>query len=224
MIVTIGQPGLFPWWGTFAKAAISDVVVHLDHVSWQKGGYLNRFRVAEGRGPASWCTIPLERPMLGTPITEVRARDPREWLQVHAERLDRAGPASHELAHQLLRETYLGEATSLSGLAERSTELVASALGLTTSFVRSADLAPSGSSTPMLLGLLRSLGADTYVFGPGRRGLEQHYLDIGMLQSSGVRVGVARYADHPRMSILRDIANRGVNALENAGLSIEWLE
>ena len=223
MIVTIGQPGLFPWWGTFAKIAASDVVVHLDHVSWQKGGYLNRFRTRVGEH-GRWSTIPLSGAHLGTPISQMQSAMPSSVLQSHLERISQLEEREHSAdAAGLIERTNLAATADVCATAIDSTEAVSGYLGLSTRSVRSTALSPSGSSTSMLLGLLKNLGATAYLFGGGRSGLTNHYLDIGQLTRNGVAVGVARYSDAPRTSVLQRIAASGGGALQGTSMEIEWL-
>jgi hypothetical protein len=222
LIVTMGQPGLFPWWGTFAKARVSDLVVHLDHLSWQKGGYLNRFLIG-GSFHNPWTTIPLVRPSLGTLIYKMESEPPTNFLHSHLARLRRVTGEPDPLAVDLICEVYETGDQAIAMTAMRSTELAACAVGITTPFLRSSELLPSGRSTEMLLGLLRSVDADAYVFGPGRRGIDQHYLNVGLLTGNGIRVGIAHYSGQPRVSILRDIAERGPDALGGRTVSVEWV-
>lgn len=223
-IVTMGQPGLFPWWGTFAKAVACDVVMHLDHVSWQKGGYLNRFRL-DGASTSAWCTVPLRRPAMGTPITDVMVELPHDSLNGHVSALRRCIPHASEDAVALMQRVYGMDPASVSAadLAIASTEHSASYLGLSPTFLRASRLEPEGRSSQMILGLLRSIDADGYVFGPGRRGIDQHYLDVSLLQRNGIRVGLAAYAPKPRVSILQDIAIRGEAAMDGRTIVIDWL-
>lgn len=222
-IVMMGQPGLFPWWGTFAKAAATDIVIHLDHVSWQKGGYLNRFRLADS-SRTTWCTVPLRRPALGTPIIDVEIEPPRRSLRTHRAILEDRVSMIDADARDLLTRLYAAAGTtSASELAIASTEQAAAYLGIVPRFVRSSGLDPQHRSSEMILGLLRNVGADAYLFGPGRHGIAQHYLDVSLLQRNGIRVGLASYATHPRVSILQDIGERGRAAMDDRTISIEWL-
>lgn len=221
-IVTIGQPGLFPWWGTFAKAQASDIVIHLDHVSWQKSGYLNRFLLEGAEGPR-WCTLPLRRPPIGTPIIDVRIESPARWFERHQQMLSRVAPGAAPVATELLSHVYLKGTDNASDLAIASTEKSAEFLGLGTRFIRSSQMDPVGTSSAMILGMLRDVGADGYLFGPGRRGIAQHYLDIGLLQRNGIRVGIAGYPARPRVSILQNIAVRKHLALSERSITVEWL-
>lgn len=222
--MTIGQPGLFPWWGTFAKAEVSDIVVHLDHVSWQKGGYLNRFRL-ESQGSETWCTIPLRRPSMGTPIDEVLVEPPSSSLEKHLAALRRAEAHPCDEALHLMRRLYgSGEDSVLAAdLAIRSTEESAGILGISPRFLRSSQLELVARSTRMILEILRIVGGDAYIFGPGARGIDRHYLDVSMLLRNGIRVGIASYALRPRVSILQDIATLGRRAMLGRTIDVEWL-
>ena len=223
MIVTIGQPGLFPWWGSFAKFAAADAVVHLDHVSWQKGGYLNRFSL-EAAGDRRWATIPLDGARLGAPISEIRTALPTTVLRPHLARLSALDEAPHVRdAAGLLEQVYSAATTDAAATAIASTDAASAYLGITTPTARSSSYPTDLSSTPMLLHLLQRLGATGYLFGAGRAGLANHYLDVALLKSAGLRVGVARYGPAPRVSILQRVAALGGDAMRGVGMEVEWL-
>lgn len=226
MRVTIGQPGLFPWWGTFAKAQASDLVIHLDHVSWQKGGYLNRFLLVSPTTGHHWCTLPLRRPAAGTPIERVDFLPEPAAATRHLETLrmvlgkDRPGAAQ---VAQLLAAAYdAGQGRGAADVAMASTELVAALVAPGCRFVRSSELAPVGTSTAMLVGLLKAVGGDEYVFGPGRDGRCQRYLDPNLMRRAGIRVGLAQYGPRVRCSVLQDLW-QGDPMTDPLPLEVEWL-
>lgn len=211
--ITMMQPGLFPWWGTFEKIALCDVVVHLDHLSWQKGGFLNRF-VLRNNQRMLWCTLPKDRISAGMPISEVTVSPPSGHLLSHRTKLNQMCPRApfiHE-AEALMEKIYRVDTRDAADVAIRSIQEVCARLQLSAEHVRSSGLDVKYAKTKMILGIAHDLGCDTYVFGPGRCGLSAHYLDVPMLITAGMNVEVAEYRPAPRVSILQDVAAAGLVA------------
>jgi len=221
--VSMMQPGLFPWFGVFEKIALSDVVVHLDHVAWQKGGHLNRFRLLDGE-KAGWCTLRKVRARMGTPIQRLLLHDPLEALDAHSSNLIAFSPSAPHIADALtmLADTYHVRSQFAAVLAIDSIERVSSNLGLRARHVRSSVLAMSESKSAMILSIARKVGADAYLFGPGRHGLVGHYLDLELLRSNGLRILVAQYSPRPRRTILQDLAYHGFS--RDRVLNPRWTE
>ena len=74
-VAAIHQPQYLPWAPLLAKAAGSDVWVHLDNVPFQKSGLQNRNRIKTAQGPR-WLTVPVHAGM-HTLIKDVRIATPR---------------------------------------------------------------------------------------------------------------------------------------------------
>jgi hypothetical protein len=225
MIVTIGQPGLFPWWGTFAKAALSDVFIHLDHVSWQKGGYLNRFLVQDGPR-REWCTIPLRDAHLGTPISSIELDRAEDQATRHLDTMRQTlGPCLGDAraVRALVSAAYWVESVHAADVATTSTELVAAGHGMDCAFLRSSELQPAGRSTAMLIDLVTKVGGDAYVFGPGKSGRGQRYLDVDLMKRAGLRVGMAEYGARDRVSVLHDLWHGRSISPSTLPIRVEWL-
>lgn len=223
--MTIGQPGLFPWWGTFAKAAVSDIFIHLDHVSWQKGGYLNRFLLRDGPR-REWCTIPLHDAHLGSAINAVELDRPEAMTARHMARVVRLlGPCLGDEAavNGLVSAAYGVESARAADVATTSTELVATVSGLDCAFRRSSELGPVGRSTAMLIDLVKKVGGDAYLFGPGKDGRTQRYLDVALMTRAGLRVGMAHYGSRERLSVVHDLwLGQGISPT-TFPIRVEWL-
>lgn len=227
MLVTIGQPGLFPWWGTFAKAAVSDVVIHLDHVTWQKSGYLNRYLISSTISESRyWCTLPLHRANCDAKINTLQMLGAANYKQCHIDKIRSVlgrCRADENLIQTLVSKAYSVNSSFAADAAVCSTELLSDSIGLGCSFVRSSELKPLGTSTEMLIGLIKAVGGNSYLFGPGKNGRCQQYLDVQLMKKAGIRVGIAVYGERPRVSILQDLWLGGSLLKSDFPMTIEWL-
>lgn len=209
MKVVMMQPGLFPWYGTFAKANCADVVVHLDHVRWQRGGFLNRFAL-ERAAHRIWATFPQVRTRYGAPITDVALITDSGAIRSNVDRIRFACRSEPYVSRSvdLLTTVMASGSTNAAELAISSTELICHELGITPRFVRSSDLGPLGHKSEMIADIMDRVGGKFYIFGPTRRGLQQHYLDVSLLKARGIIPLACSYPSaRQRVSILQDIAS-----------------
>lgn len=211
LLVCILQPGLFPWIGTFEKWSVCDIWVHLDHVQMQKGGFLNRLLVADG-DHHRWLTLPALRTGLSTPISEVRlVSSPRDRAR-HLHSLEyfyRDAPHTRD-ALSLMADVYRLGSDSAAVLAMRSMEVVIEYLQLGARPVfRSSNLSCASRKTELIGDLVSAVGGDSYLFGPGRRGLSAHYIQSSLLTAKHIDLYCMEYTDERRLSILHAIAQYG---------------
>ena len=196
-VVAIHQPNFFPWLGLFDKVVRSDVFVVLDHVQYPKseGTWSNRVRLAVD-GEARWTTMPVERDYSGV-------------RRIDEMRIDNASPWRRKLL-QLLRTNY-GRAFAFKDtfpvieswienpaplLADYNVDnitAICGRLGLNSShLVRSSTLAVTGARTELLVNIVKTVGADTYLSGDGSAG----YQDDDVFMSAGIEVVYQRFV-HP---------------------------
>lgn len=207
------QPGLFPWFGTFEKIALSDIVVHLDHVQWQRRGFLHRFLLANVT-TRRWCTLPLERATRSARILDIRLET--NWQEQRRSHMDRLRASSgresnFEVSVNLLKEYYERHDAAAVDLAIASTEGLARRLGLAAEFVRSSSLHPRARKTDLIVELCRRVSADQYIYGLGTIGKSNHYLDCAAMVAAGLGTWTMVYDNRFRRTILQDIAVHGLD-------------
>lgn len=215
------QPGLFPWYGTFAKASFADVFVHLDHVSWQRGGFLNRFAL-ERDSRRIWATFPQKRTRLGAPIKDVILNTGPAVLRGNLDRIRFAcrGEPYVRRSVSLLTAVMVGEVKNAAELAINSTELICREVGIKSEFVRSSTLGLHGRGTEMIAEIMEHLGGEYYIFGPTRSGPEHHYLEVSLLKDRGVTPLACSYpSGRRRVSILQDIASGELGHIRSLNLT-----
>jgi WbqC-like protein family len=211
-LACISQPSLFPWLGAFEKWAVSATYVHLDHVRFQKGGFLNRFRIAGDTGMA-WITLPIEHTGSATRICDIRLhesmsakRSQLRTLQHHYRKAPHVADATELLGDVLrIRSAFAAD------YAIKSMTTVGDYLGLREpELLLSSELEVGGAKTDMIIEIMRSVQATKYLFGPGSSGLENHYLNRSKMIAAGLELYCMDYSHHlSRLSILDLIALRG---------------
>src|SRR5690242_1084459 len=83
--VAVMQPYFMPYAGYFRLMAAADIFVIYDCVQFPKGGWVHRNRLPDGKGQLRWLTLPIDRPKLGTLISELSFMD--DAAEVMRERL-----------------------------------------------------------------------------------------------------------------------------------------
>src|SRR5262249_1675282 len=144
---------------------------------------------------------------------EVEISDPR-WQRVHWKTLCQLyGKAPcFERYRRFLQEVYLGrEWRNLSELNRSLSERVArGVLGIPTGFPCSTGYAAEGSKQDRVLGLLRQLGAETYVSGPAAKA----YLQPECLEAAGIGLVWKDYSGYPEYPQLHPPFEHAVTILD----------
>ncbi len=182
-LVAIHQPNFFPWLGYFEKIRRADAFVFLDAVDYPRSGsgsmgsWTNRVRIAI-KGEAHWCTCPLLRMPLGSPILAATIDDAQPWrrkllktLQANYGRAPRYGATM-----KFLEPLILAPIANLAAFNGAAIEVIAAHLGLKTRFLWQSKLAHSGRATNLLTSLVISAGGDAYLAGGGAGGYQQDEL------------------------------------------------
>ena len=222
----INQPALFPWIGELEKLRSVSVSICLDSVKFQKAGFLTRFRMIES-GSLRWLTFPSVAASRRGIISDVEVVDRALWsdrLLTALAHWYRDAPYVDDVV-ELVTTTLLLDLRFAVDYCEAALASVGSYLELELPVrLRSSAMEATSVGSVLLRDLAASVGATHYVFGPGSKGLEGHYLDVPMLARSGIVPLVMEYQDRryeqgfegfvPRCSVLDAIARLGPRAAE----------
>lgn len=195
MIVSINQPAYLPWLGYFERIAASDLHVVLDHVQFEKNGFVNRNKVRTREG-WTWLTVPvLTGGRFGDlPISGLRVDEAQPWRRKHWDTLRFAyARAAHFPEHAPFFEAlYARDWPLLAPLLEHATDYLLAALGIATPRVRSSELQAEGAKDALVLDLCRRTAATTYLSGA----LGRDYLRAEAFAEAGIALAWQDYA-HP---------------------------
>lgn len=195
MRVSIIQSCYLPWKGFFDLIGRCDLLVILDRVQYVKRHWHNRNRIMTANGPI-WLSIPVAtKSRRLQSIDEVEIAD--RWSDKHWRSIELAyARAPHFRAEAGLLRPLFAEADGLSKLTEVNELFLRSLsrrLGLSTRFVRDAELSATGAKTERLLDICRKVGATRYLSGPSARS----YLDEPMFAAAGIEVEWMSYGPYP---------------------------
>lgn len=170
MKVGIIQSNYIPWKGYFDFIDDVDLFIFHDDLQYTKGDWRNRNKVNTKNG-LQWLTVPVKYQHVSQTIdaTPVDYRQPwtKKHLNMVREHYHKAPffqPYFDEYVW-MLSEEY----GTISDLNIALTTWIMKRLSIITPVKRSSELHPSGSKTERLIGLLKTVGATTYVSGPAAR-------------------------------------------------------
>lgn len=198
MIVAIHQPLFAPWSGYFHKMLLADLFIVLDHVAYTHHNRINRNEIRLADGRRSWLTVPVRtHGREGEPIlaVEIAERENPRWREKHLRTLRQhygAAPHFPRLAPEI-EAIYSEPHARLVDLDLALLACMRSALGISTTVVRSSEIGGSGDKSRLLLDLCRKVGGSVYLAGMGG---SRTYLEEEVFAAAGVRVAYQEFA-HP---------------------------
>ena len=190
--VVISQPMYFPWAGFLSQLAMADTLIWLDDVQFSKGSFTNRIQIQTPQG-LKWMTVPLQGRGRGSTISELRVADANTSAK-HRSILQRSFAESAYVSDALEVFDLAWSYSSLSEILIASATLLAEAVGVAPqrTFL-SSTMEVAGKGSERVLGLVKSVGGDTYITGHGGR----HYLEHGAFEDAGIEVEYMNYQIHP---------------------------
>lgn len=182
MLLAIHQPNFLPWPGFFHKWMISDSMLLLDTVQYEKNEWQNRNRIKTAQGP-QWMTVPVNY-RFPQRINEVGIADQR-WPRKLCRSVEQAyakAPYTDDYwppLRQILHEPY----DSLRDLNVALIRRVGEFLDCTAPLSIASELDVENTDpTGRLLDLCAALKADAYLSGQEGRA----YLDRDAFASRGI--------------------------------------
>ena len=177
-IVAIHQPNLFPWLGYFDKILRSDRFVLLDSVQMPLTGssYPNRVSILIGDKPGA-IQIPAARGLEARAAIRnahiANVPKCREKILATVQQNYAKAPFAKEVL-PVLTPLILNPAGTIGEYNELAIRRIAQLLGQPNEkMVRASDLSTSGSSTDLLISIVRAAGGDTYMAGGGAGGYQE---------------------------------------------------
>jgi hypothetical protein len=192
VIVGIHQPNYLPWCGYFTKIRHSDVFVILDDALFPNRSYGPRTKVRVA-GEAKWLSVP------------VRSRPDQLINEVEIAEGNWASKQLTTLTHSYGKAPFFDEVMGLISpilqshpgqLAELNLALIKSIchyLELDREFLLSSSMSAEGTGDDRLISIVKSVGATTYLSGPGG----EKYQDRAKFEASGIELMVKTYRPVP---------------------------
>ncbi|MBR1156121.1 WbqC family protein [Bradyrhizobium sp. JYMT SZCCT0428] len=200
MLIAIHQPNFFPWLGYFDKIRRADVFIFLDNVDYPRkgsggmGSWVNRVQLCV-QGKAKWVTCPVKRASLGTRILAVEIDDGQVWRTKLQKTLTAGyGRAPHfNNTMTLLQPLFESPEGNLATFNISAIKVIAAYLGIATQFLRQSELAHQGSSTRLLISLVKAAGGKAYLAGGGAAG----YQEDEIFAEEGIQLVYQRFMPRP---------------------------
>ncbi len=194
-IVTMHQPNYLPWIGLFSKVSQADCFVIMDNFQYTKDGVIHRNKIRTNTG-TGYLTIPISKEFARAKIKDVLLPSDRTWQNIHWQSLyahyirsgffkDYSGffEDLYRQQYQYLWQVNMEIIRYLLKCFEINVEiLMSSELGVD----------PDLKHTDMIIAVLQSLGANTYLSGPSGR----DYLESEKFARNGLSCKFARF-QHP---------------------------
>lgn len=206
MRVTIHQPDFLPWLGFFKKISKVDHWIVLDHTTAnpRDAAFWGRRVKILVNGNDKWLSVPLSKAEsggAGIPIRDLRFSESEPKLRHKNLRTVQMAYASAPFFDRYFPMVQSFFESSSLNLVERNMgfiEAVCSILDIAPEISFSSDYGIGSRSTQLLVDLLKSRGASTYVCGDGASG----YQDDDLIIENGIRLEHNNF-EHPEYPQLR---------------------
>lgn len=218
-VVTIHQPEHLSYLGFFHKVSMSDMLVLLDNVQYEKNYFQNRNRIYTSNG-VRYITVPVNdttQPIANTMIaSEFFTRVCRKNVATIIDAYSRA-PYWNDYGSDFLQIYQCGD-HSLSSYNEKLLRFILKALNLNVEIVHATDLNVGGQKTQLLMNILHAVGAQKYIAGKsGKDYMDMSLVDIPVeFQDFTHPVYTQWGKDHfePYMSVIDALFNVGPQIID----------
>lgn len=193
--VVIHQPDFAPYLGFFHRLVACDVLVLLDDVQFQKGGWNHRDKIKTASGP-QWLTLPIHRGPLERKISDVplRCDEPAAFEAVLAQvKQSYADAPCFQEVFAFFEQTMNAGFERMAKLNIELLMHMMRAFDVHPEVVLASELECPGRGQSRLVRLVQKVGGRHYLSGTGALA----YLDPTEFESARITVEVQRF-EHPR--------------------------
>lgn len=210
MRVGIIQSNYIPWRGYFDFIDSVDLFIFLDDVQYTRRDWRNRNRIKTREG-MKWLSVPVKNTYASENINETRIDYSASWHAEHGRKMMVAYKNAPYFKEYITEYNDILSAglPTISELNQKLIRWLLRLLHITTPVVNSSDFPVSGKSTERLIGLLRQVGATSYLSGPSAAA----YLDYGLFREAGIALEFKSY-DYPEYPQLHGAFNPAVTVLD----------
>lgn len=210
MKVGIIQSNFLPWRGYFDFIREVDLFILHDDLQYTKGDWRNRNKIKTPRG-VEWITVPVHYRHTSQLIEETSIDHSKPWARGMLNRIrDSYRKAPHfEPYFSALSELLPEPAGSISDLNLRLIKWVCLHLDIETPIEYSRHYSPQGAKTERLLGILKQVGATSYLSGPAA----QVYLEPELFEQAGISLEYKVY-EYPEYEQLYPPYEPGISVID----------
>ena len=193
MRAVVLQPTYLPWMGYFGMIDAADTFVFYDDVQFSVQSWQQRNKIKSANGSCMWLSVPIVRNSRQK-INEVRINKASDWRKKHWESIYQsyAKAPFFEKYAPILKGVYENEWEYLVDLNITLIKKITEILGLKTQFIVSSELNVEGVKTERLVNILKKIGADEYITGPGAK----DYIEVNSFKENDIKLYWYEY-QHP---------------------------
>jgi hypothetical protein len=194
--VVVHQPDFLPYLGFFHRLVHADVYIALDHVQFVQrtaNAWTHRDKIKTRRGEA-WLSLSVRKCPIDTPIMNVELSEDAGWRHSNLNLLRenyRHAPY-FDAIFEKVEALYRAPMQTMVSLNLAFIDLLCGWLLIDIKRLRSSAMAPAGSKSDMVAGLVSAAGGTRYLSGVGARA----YHLQAPFDSRGIEVAWQSF-DHP---------------------------
>jgi len=195
LIITAHQPSYLPWLGYFHKCHISDIMVMLDSVQFEKNSFINRNKIKTSNGEI-WLTVPIfMKGHINKLILDIEINNKINWREKHWKSIYlnyKKAPYFNRYS-DFFEDLYKKDWLKLIDLLIYLISFFYKEFRIKTKIIRQSDLNIFSKKQNLILDLTKKLDGDIFVFGK----MGKSYADIDFFNKNGVEVYFQDYI-HPK--------------------------
>ena len=189
-----------------------DEFVFFEDVDYTRRDWRNRNIIPTPNG-VSWLTVPVNKAERGTKIKDVTINQEIDWQRKHYLTITgfyKKAPYFEDFRF-LIEDIYLHHHWEvLSDMNIYINQKIAGVLGITTSFVNSADLHTNGTKDDKLIEICQRLEATHYLSGPSAK----NYIIEEKFRNANVGLSYIKYEGYPEYKQLYGSFNHNVSVID----------
>jgi hypothetical protein len=196
-IISIRQPGYFPYSGFFKKIQYSDYFVYLDDVQYERGDWDNRNKIKTSEG-AIWLTVPVYN-KFGQKLNEVKISYETNWNEKHIKAIEMNYQKTpyFENYWDSLKKILEKKWVKLLDLNLEIINYINKELGINTKTICSSNLKIDSTGSEHLLEICKQLDGTIYLSGE----MGHDYLNDRIFSNENIQVIYEKF-HHPVYSQL----------------------
>ena len=194
-MISIRQPGYFPYLGFFKKIQFCDIFVYLDDVQYERGDWDNRNKIKTSDGSMR-LTVPVYNKS-GQKLNEVQISYDTNWNIKHIKAIELNYQKTPYFSNYWdpIKKILEKKWSKLIDLNLALIEFINQELNITTKIIRSSNLKIDSVSSQRLVDICKKLDSTTYL--SGEMGVD--YLDEEIFQKENIKVIYEKF-EHPTYS------------------------
>lgn len=194
-MISIRQPGYFPYIGFFKKIQSCNIFVYLDDVQYERGDWDNRNKIKTSNG-SMWLTVPVYNKS-GQKLNEVQISYDTNWNIKHIKAIELNYQKTLYFSNywDSLKNILEKKWSKLIELNLALIEYVNQALDINTQTIRSSDLKINSVGSQRLVDICKKLKGSTYLSGE----MGKDYLDEKIFHKENIKVIYEKF-QHPTYS------------------------